>query len=154
MSLFEFFGLVGNLRQLLGKSDGRQGWRRAWFTPNAMASLAKLRHRAVISHQERLTRLAIVDILTTFWVIAFADTAIVVLKYRWDINAIRARHAVLASSARYEGVVYHHLCSIHEQLIFLIANFNQWRIGTNVILQVFHIGHSASTVSILAGVPA
>ena len=108
-----------------------------------MAGLPEFGHRAVVSHEEGPSRLAVILILGGRRDIALIDAFVVMGEDAGDVQAVRARHTVLAARAGDGGIFEHQLGSICEQGELILGARVERRVGADVILQVLHIAHSA-----------
>ena len=67
----------------------------------------------------------------------------VVGEHTRDVDAVGARHAILAVVAG-DGVVTHDFVGdAVEELLLLVGQLLQRAVGAQVLLEVFHIGHAA-----------
>ena len=115
----------------------------ALLTPDAVGCLAQLRHAAVVAYQEGAACLGVVGVELALRHVAFVHAFVVVEQYPRNVDAIGARHAVLAVVAWDGGVFEHQLGGIEQELLFLLGERNQRRIGADVVLQMLHVGHAA-----------
>lgn len=137
----QFFGNINRLRAM----------RRTLVAPGTMVGLPQFGYTSVISYEKSTACFPIILILAAFRHISFIDTFIVMYQYGRNVNSIRARHAVLAVVARYGGVLHHQICRIIQILSFLFREWYQWRVSTDVILQMFHISHAAQHCQYILG---
>ena len=75
-------------------------------------------------------------------VVAVVDAAVVMAEDGGNVDAIGAGHAVVAVVAGHEGILHDVVGSIKEHLHFFFAQRLEGRKGTQVILEMFHVGHS------------
>jgi len=137
----QFFGNINRLRAM----------RRTLVAPGTMVGLPQFGYTSVISYEKSTACFPIILILAAFRHISFIDTFIVMYQDGRNVNSIRARHAVLAVVARYGGVLHHQICRIIQILSFLFCEWYQWRVSTDVILQMFHISHAAQHCQYILG---
>ena len=121
--------------------------RAVWFTlsaADAVVGLSLTFDRAVEADEILTAVLAVVGRTGVVRQRPFVLALVVVDEDARDINAIGARHAVLAVVAG-NGLNAHDLLShlfVQELLLFLGQRL-QWAVAEQVVLEVFHIGHAA-----------
>ena len=129
--------------QLLRYINTLRTMRSALVTPDTMTGLAKFRDTAVVTDQIGTTCFPIIGILRTLRNISFVQTLVIVQQNTRYIQSIRTRHTVFAVITR-NGIEFHHQrCRIMQEADFLFRQRLQRRIGTQVILKMFHPRHAA-----------
>ena len=140
--LLQLFYKIVDALQLLGDVDALLTMVHALAASDAMAGLTELGHTTVISHEESAAGFQILGVLTVFGDIALVHTFIVMQQHGRDVYAIRTRHAILAVVARNGRILQHELGSFFEEGQIVVGQVFQWRIGLEVVDEVFLIGHT------------
>ena len=116
-------GVIVNLAHAAAYLDLLRAVRLTLLAPYTPRCLSHLRHRSVVADKESAPSLGIARILTIPWHIIIVDTLIVVEKNSWNINTIRAGHAILAVVARHGWVLLHNVSCLLQEYQFL---FRKW----------------------------
>lgn len=93
----------------------------ALATRHAMVGLAKLGHAAIISHEEVVTLLLVRLALSALRKVALLYHLVVMREDGRNVDAVGARHAVVALVARYCVQVVYVFGNVQEELVFLLA---------------------------------
>ena len=110
---------------------------------DAVVGLAQFGHAAVIADKEGLASAGIVGVIAVSGEVTLGNALVVVGEYARNVDAIGARHAVLAVVAG-NGVVAHNLVGdAIEKVLLLVGEFLKRTVGAQVLLEVLHIGHAA-----------
>ena len=104
----------------LGNVDALRAVYVALPATDAVVGLPETRHAAVVPHQERPTRLTVTLALRRGDDVALVHTLVVMQQHRRDVDAIGARHAVLAVVARDGGVLQHELRRLFEEILLIV----------------------------------
>lgn len=123
--------------------DALRTVRVALAATGAAVGLAETGNTAVIAYQEGAACLAVILVLAVLRHVALVDAAVVVQQDGWNIQSIGARHTVFAVVARHGGVLQHSLGGIFQQGKLLFRTWNKRGEGTQVVLQMLHVRHSA-----------
>ncbi len=140
---FECFDIVVDTFHLPGNLDALGAMLHTLAAPDAVVGLTQLGHAAVIANEEGLAGAGVIRVVAVAGEITLGDTLVVVGEHTGDIDAIGARHAVLAVVAR-DGVVAHNLVgNAIEEVLLLVGEFLKRAVGAQILLEVLHIGHAA-----------
>ena len=129
--------------QLVGNRYALRTVRHTFATAYAMARLAQFRHTAVVAYEVDATRSSIVAIVAAIDHISFVQALIVVRKNCRNVDAVSTWHTVLTSRARHEREFGKLRSIFFEQSEFFVGAGVERRVGTDVVLQMFHISHAA-----------
>ena len=111
---------------------------------DAVVGLAEFGHTAVVADEECSTSLCVVRRLLTLWHVAFVHAFIIMYKYGRDVEAIRARHTIVAVVAVNRRVALDECCRFAlEPLLFLFGERFKRGIRAQIVLKVLHVGHAA-----------
>ena len=110
---------------------------------DAVVCLTDFRHGTVVAYQIGTARLFVVLVLAAPRHIAFVDTFVVVEQNGRNVDTVRAGHAVFAIVARHGRVFLDKLSRFFQKFIVLVGQRHKRRVGAEIVLQVFHIGHAA-----------
>ena len=108
--LFQLLHKLIDSCELLRDVDILRAMRITLTAVYAMISLTKRRNRAVVADEVDATSLLIVLRLLALWHITLVHALVVVGEDAWDVNAVRARHTILAVVARYGRVADDKIC--------------------------------------------
>ena len=115
----------------------------ALATSGAMACLTELRYGTVVSDEEGSSVFAILRVLTVHRHAVFVHTLVEVGEDSRNIDAIRTRHAILAIVAWDERIAHELLSGRIEEVHIFLRQWFEWRVCFDVLLQVFHVRHTA-----------
>ena len=93
---------------------------RALIASDAMAGLAEFRNAPVVTHQERAACFPVIGVLLAGSNVPFVQAFVVMQKDGWNVDTVRAGHAILAIVAR-DGIELHHQsgCFLEEGELFI-----------------------------------
>ena len=129
--------------QLSGDVDTLGAMGAALAAADAMGRLTQLGYAPVVSHEIGAAGLAVLRVGGGLGDVALIEAFVVMQQYRWDVQTVGARHAVLAVVAG-DGVELHHpRGGILQELELLVRQGIEGTIGPEVVLQVLHPGHPA-----------
>ena len=89
----------------------------------AMIGLPQAGNRAVIAYQKSATSLFVVFSLPALRHVPFVDTFVIVQQDARNVQAIRTRHAIVATITSDGGILHHQIRRVEQILLFLIC---QW----------------------------
>ena len=142
--MFEFLDKVVDAFHLPRNVDLLRTMAYAFATFDAMICLTKLGHAAVVANEEGSSCLLIVLSLLALWHIARIHAFIIMYEDGWNVEAIRARHAVIAVVAVDCGIALDERCCLaFEPLLLLFGERLKRGVSAKVVFQVLHIGHTA-----------
>ena len=110
--------------------------------PDTMVSLTQTRHAPVVTHKESLPLFAVFWILLVGRHISLTNHLVIMYEHAGNINAVRARHTVIALITGNILLIVDILRNLQQELILLLGDRLQRRISTYILPQMFHIGHT------------
>lgn len=75
--------------------------------------------------------------------VALVHALVVVAEVARNVDAVRTRHAVLAAGAGDKRILAQAISDFSEKFHVICGERHKRRVGPEVVLEVFHIGHSA-----------
>src|SRR5574344_441211 len=120
--------------------------RTAWcalVAADAVCCLAQTRNIAVVTDKESSAFASIIRVFAAVGNVAFVDAFVILHKYGWNIDTVRAWHTVIAGVARYGRIFHHLLRRLFQKAFFMFRARMQRRISADVVLKIFHVSHSA-----------
>ena len=110
---------------------------------NAVVGLSKAWHAAVVAHKESLARLGVLGVLAVLNHKSLVDTFIVMAENARNIESVGARHTILAGVARHHRERRVKVGYLRKQVQIVVRQRFERRVCPDIVLKVFHIGHSA-----------
>ena len=75
--------------------------------------------------------------------VALVHALVVVAEVARNVDAVRTRHAVLAAGAGDKRILAQAVSDFFEKFHIVLGERHKRRVGSEVVPEVFHIGHSA-----------
>ena len=141
--LFQVFYKAIYSLQLAHDVDALRAFGSALSTTHTMTGLTKLRYRAVVTDEEGTAIFAVLGVLSVHGHTVFIHALVEMQQYAWNVDAVWARHTVLAIVARDKRVAYELLCRRVEEVHVILRQWLERREGLDVFLQMFHPWHTA-----------
>ena len=115
----------------------------ALLAPDAVGCLAQFGHAAVVAYQEGAACLGVVGVELALRHICPRLHICCSGAIPPECRCHRGKACSIGSCCMDGGVFEHQLGGIEQELLFLLGERYQRRIGADVVLQMLHVGHAA-----------
>ena len=141
--LLKTLDILIDTSELARNSYSLRAGRRTLAAAYAVVCLAYRRDGFVVIKQIFASCLVVVFMILAYHVCAGIYMLVVEAEDTWNVDTVRTRHAVLTCCTAYKRVVLHLVCDAVKEFDFLFVQGFEIKESVEVILEVFHICHTA-----------